>query len=491
MRGLRQMVVDGNYQQVVVHTSGWINQLNPQLFLGLLAATPAEVRAIADDRTGRITRFQRPRLVARSAAGALGAPVGIAEAGIELIPRRPRSARGPSQKTQPAVLAIWPGPAEVTVGGSVTHMSGILSGYREHGLSVGVVALATLPPQIAAVVDEVEIVRPLRERHRTTAQIAALTANHRLRDAAGRLAQRLPPTFVHQRHSGFLHAGVDVGRSLGVPVVLEWNSSERWTRKHWTRARIGGRLFDPFLPAHERRVLRHADVVAAVSPFAREMAIEAGASPGRVIVVPNGVDPAQVAAARSLRVDRSTPHPTIGWVGSFGPWHGADLLVHALLHLPADVRLLMIGDGSGRAACEDLARKLGVHERVEWPGTLAHEHVLQRLVRCAVLASPQRDTGDRPFFGSPTKLFEFLALGRPVVATRVGAVPQFIDNGRTGLLVDPDDPRALAEGLDRILNDAALGDRLASAAHKDAADHHTWRQRATLILRRLGDPCAG
>jgi glycosyltransferase involved in cell wall biosynthesis len=333
-------------------------------------------------------------------------------------------------------------------------------------------------------VDDVELVQPLPNRRRITAEIASLVINRGVRRAAQRLARRIHPGFVHQRHRGFLSAGFDIGESLGVPVVLEWNSSEQWTRTHWVNARTGGRVFDRFLPAHERRAVQRANVIAAVSPLAAEMALEVGADPTRVIVVPNGVDIAAVDAAKRSVNGAPVADRLIGWVGTFGPWHGADLLVQALAQLPSDVRLLMVGDGAGRQSCETMAQELGVHDRVEWTGRLEHHAALRRLATCAVLATPQRDSGDRPFFGSPTKLFEYMALGRPIVATKVGVIDELIDDGRTGVLVPQEDPQALAAALRHILDDSERGSALAAAAREEAVSRHTWRHRAGLILDR-------
>src|SRR5437764_5758775 len=132
IRALRRMVREGGFHEVVVHTSSWDRQLNPQLYLTWLAAAPVPKRAIADDERGAADRLPASELARRSAAGAALAPVGIAEAAAELMPLPHGRRVGRAPSAEPAVLTIWLGGAEASVGGSVTHLSGILSGYRAH-----------------------------------------------------------------------------------------------------------------------------------------------------------------------------------------------------------------------------------------------------------------------------------------------------------------------------------------------------------------------
>jgi glycosyltransferase involved in cell wall biosynthesis len=103
-----------------------------------------------------------------------------------------------------------------------------------------------------------------------------------------------------------------------------------------------------------------------------------------------------------------------------------------------------------------------------------------------VLVSPhgrQADGGE--FFGSPTKLFEYMAAGRPIVASAVGQIAETLQNDETALLVPPDDPMALCQAIVRLVDDPDLRARLAAAARRSAEEHHTWRQNAERLLGRF------
>jgi glycosyltransferase involved in cell wall biosynthesis len=105
------------------------------------------------------------------------------------------------------------------------------------------------------------------------------------------------------------------------------------------------------------------------------------------------------------------------------------------------------------------------------------------LSACDVLVSPhgkQADGGE--FFGSPTKLYEYMAVGRPIVASDLGQIAEVLTDGESALLVPPDDPRALAGAIVRLVDDSCLRLRLGNAARAAAEARHTWRHNAQRVL---------
>jgi glycosyltransferase involved in cell wall biosynthesis len=216
------------------------------------------------------------------------------------------------------------------------------------------------------------------------------------------------------------------------------------------------------------------------------MALAAGAAPERVMVVPNAVDLERIdrALAGSERGSRDR-RAAVGWVGSFGPWHGAEVLVRALGELSADVTAVMVGDGPERGACQALAREHGVDERIEWAGALPHADAIRRLALCEVLVSPHVPLEGQAFFGSPTKLFEYMALGRPIVASGLEQLAEVLEDGVTARLVRPGDAKDLARGIAAVLALPDRGRELGLAARREAETRHTWALRARSILERL------
>lgn len=487
---LRNAVLSRGVQTIAVHTPDWRRQLNPQLYELALSLAPVRSRFLADDAAGAMRELTRGELAARVAripcAVAAGLTATATEAARFLVTARLASRRAyQASHADPAVLAVWIGDAGGSVGGSVTHISGVLGAFRRAGFRIGLVTLDPPPEQLSAVVDDLELAPSLPPRARLTSDVQCVLVNRVLRRSAAALAERLRPSIVYQRHRAFLVAGLDIARESRARFVLEWNSSEAWTRANWDGLLPIERIFDPLLVTMERHVVRTAHLAVAVSRQAADGALAAGAPQDRLIVVPNGVDITEVDTwTRGKRRSPNDP-PRIGWVGSFGPWHGAEVLVRALSLLPPEVELTMIGDGSLRPSCQTLAQKTGVSHRIEWTGAISHGEALQKLSRCDVLASPHMPLRDQEFFGSPTKIFEYMAIGRPIVASALGQLSEVLEDGRTARLVAPDDPQALADGIAHVLALPDRGASLGNAARKEARTHHTWDMRVRRILARL------
>jgi glycosyltransferase involved in cell wall biosynthesis len=179
----------------------------------------------------------------------------------------------------------------------------------------------------------------------------------------------------------------------------------------------------------------------------------------------------------------------IGFVGTFGPWHGAGVLARAFVSLAARIprlRLLLIGDGEERPVVEQLLAEQIAERRAVLAGAVAADAVPVHLAACDVLVAAHVPNPDgSEFFGSPTKLFEYMAAGRAIVASRLGQLAEVLDHERTALLVEPGNPDDLARAIERLVRDAGLRVGLAEAARKAAVDRHGWREHTRRIVDAL------
>lgn len=170
-----------------------------------------------------------------------------------------------------------------------------------------------------------------------------------------------------------------------------------------------------------------------------------------------------------------------GFVGSLKPWHGVDLLIEAfrgVLSADEKAKLLIVGTGPTEEALRQQAAKLG--GAVVFAGGVEHNDVPSYLSAMDVTVAPFRDI--EGFYFSPIKVFEYMAAGRCVVASRLGQIEEVVQDGQRGLLCKPDDAEALSEALLTALRDPALRTRLASVAREYVERHHTWRVAAEKTL---------
>jgi glycosyltransferase involved in cell wall biosynthesis len=160
---------------------------------------------------------------------------------------------------------------------------------------------------------------------------------------------------------------------------------------------------------------------------------------------------------------------TIGSLGRLDRMKGYDLLIPALADLP-EVRLVIVGEGTQRAELQRLARDHGVADRLELPGWDPQPR--KRFGEWDVFCLPSRSEG------FPLSIVEAMLAGLPVVATRVGSVPEAVEHERTGLLVDKDDQQALVGAL-RRLRDPGRREELGRSGRKRAAANFTVDRMAT------------
>ena len=119
-------------------------------------------------------------------------------------------------------------------------------------------------------------------------------------------------------------------------------------------------------------------------------------------------------------------------------------------------------------------------------GLIPQEEGSAPLAACDILASPHVPNPDgSPFFGSPTKLFEYMAMGRGIVASDLDQIGEVLEHGKSAWMVKPGDPEDLAEGLKRLLDDQALRESLGENARKEAVSKYAWKEHTRRIIAKL------
>jgi glycosyltransferase involved in cell wall biosynthesis len=307
-------------------------------------------------------------------------------------------------------------------------------------------------------------------------------------DAVTGAAEGVSADFVYERYQVGSAAGRTVAARLGVPLVLEYNGSELWISRHWGRgaSRLEGRL-----AKLERRTLLDASLLVVVSDVLRDAVVEEGVPPERVLVNPNGVDvdtlaPYRTGSPSDRRAGAGLPEaPTIGFVGTFGLWHGVKLLP-ALVDAVPESRWVIVGDGALFVDVREEMDERGLGDRVLMTGIVERPRALELLACCDVCVSPHVPNPDgTPFFGSPTKLFEYMGLAKPIVASNLGQIGEVLEHERTALLCEPGNVDEAAAAVRRLLSDAELRGRLGAAALDVAEREHTWAAHVRRILDAL------
>lgn len=263
--------------------------------------------------------------------------------------------------------------------------------------------------------------------------------------------RRFGPGHVHAHFATYPStSALAIARALGVPFSFTAHAHDIFLENHLLAAKLRASAFTVVISDFNRRFIESLEPQAARQ--ARFRLVHCGVSPGRFAFRREGRDPRRLVA-----------------VGRLDAIKGFEHLVDACAILARggvafDCRI--VGSGPLREALEERVRGAGLGERVTLLGAMPQEQVRAEL-DCAgafVMPSVVTPRGDRD--GIPVALMEAMACGLPVVSTRVSGIPELVEDGVTGLLAEPGDAGSLAGRIASLMADAALADRLATAARQ-------------------------
>jgi glycosyltransferase involved in cell wall biosynthesis len=283
-------------------------------------------------------------------------------------------------------------------------------------------------------------------------------------------------------------------------ALREWGADLAHTHDLYTNiffapwARIAGRCpvlasrrwwYDaprPGLVTLNRFCNRFANRILANSPgVARLLVDEEGVAEKKVVLIPNFLDPRAFERVPNERVaqqrlDWGIPADgfVLGTVARLAPVKNHVLLLNAMALLPAEIHLVLVGDGPSRGSLEQAAAALGVLDRVHFAGELVTPVNLHQFFDVSVLCSLSE--------GFPNSIIEAMAASRPVIATPVGGVLDVVQEEVTGLLRPSDDPVAMAEAIARLRTDPAFRRRLGDTGRKFVSSRYSQDQVIGMLI---------
>ena len=363
--------------------------------------------------------------------------------------------------------------------GASVHVQAVLRALVGRGHEVHLVA-SRLGGEVPDDLDTVRVHRlPVASGRGAERERALQAADAAVGAVLDRLADGVPLDLVYERYALWGRTATSWSRRHSTSSVLEVNAPlvEEQVRHRELVDRTGAE-------AVARSALSCASLVVCVSDGVAAWARARSQHPGAVHVVPNGVDAQRIApASRPATPAAATPFVT-GFVGTLKPWHGVTTLIDALAVLhrdePGAHRLLLVGDGPERADVLARATRLGVRHLVEDTGPVAPAEVAAHLRRMDVGAAPYPPSSD--FYFSPLKVLEYLAAGLPVVASRIGQIPDLLDGGALGSLVEPGSAQELASAVAELRRDEVRRRALRTVTRDAVLQRHTWDRVVDRVL---------
>lgn len=405
---------------------------------------------------------------------------------------------------------FWFGPK---VGGSIGHVAGVVNGFARAGRPVSYYS-ATDPVMLDAKVERRSI-KPLGT-FGLPMELNQLRFHRSFYRQAKPMVERRP-SFIYQRMSLLNYTGVALSRRLRTPLVIEYNGSNAWIIEKWGR----GALRNAEMARRAEDVcIRHAHLLVTVSEVLRDELISRGAEPERVVWYPNCVDeavfdpsrfsPDEVSAMKN-RLGLPENGVVVTFMGTFGAWHGAEVFAKAIAGmaqakdpsvLKGDIRFLLVGDGERMGEVRRILENAAADHCVI-TGLVPQEQAPLYLACSDICVSPHATgAGDGRFFGSPTKLFEYMAMGKAIVASELEQIGEVLENslkardldscaddpgdaGEMAVLAEPGDVEELKKAIMFLAGNSAWRRRLGANARAEVQRKYTWRRHVARIMDGL------
>ena len=271
-------------------------------------------------------------------------------------------------------------------------------------------------------------------------------------------------------------------RASRVPLVLD---SDDWEgRGGWSDVKPYPSLARCFLTWQERWLARRADAVTVASRALEAQMWGFGLEPETIFYLPNGPNPIYRGRAHPSPKQQSELRRTLGigkdpmalYIGHISYQSELSLLVEALpqvaKHVPG-IRIVIMGSGPGLGKLRDLASQHQVGDHLVFAGWVPPQESRVYLAAADITLYPYRDSLVNRA-KSPSKITAYMAMGKPIVASSVGEIVAYLDGGRAGLLVEPGNAAAFAEGMISLLGNPERANRLGQRADQRIWERYNW-----------------
>jgi glycosyltransferase involved in cell wall biosynthesis len=407
---------------------------------------------------------------------------------------------------------LWYG---VQVGGSIGHISGVINAYAEKKYTVTYMSME--PPILLDESVRFESMSNIKY-YGVPQEVNLYTFQQHVFNCFEKNKSFVNQKFyfIYSRMAIANYANVLISRRLKIPLILEYNGSEVWVSEKWG----SGLHYKKAAQVSEDVCIKHAHLIVVVSDVLKKELMSRGVEENRILFYPNCIDPKQFNPNRftesqisnlQKELNLSKDHKVLTFVGTFGQWHGADKFAEAIHELcnhhrpwliENKVHFMLVGNG---LKMEDVLKFVDneiCKPFVTLTGLIPQKDAPLYLAISDILMSPHVANSDGTnFFGSPTKLFEYMAMGKGIIASdldQIGEVlknsiyvdqlpqkPPTSDDTRMALLVKPGNVQDLIKAIKFLVvnNEWALS--LGRNALQEAKTKYTWQIHVDEIMKQF------
>jgi len=368
--------------------------------------------------------------------------------------------------------------------GYSTHIIEMLQAFQENGNDVLPIVAGAAAPAGLSVNNTISVKDKIRkympgsfvENIRILYDLYYNTRYYfRIKDAV----QTFNPDFIYERYLLYHHAGTILSKKYNVPIILEFNSPITERNVHYGyRSRTLARRV-------EKKALMSGDAIVVVSGYLKKYLLDSGIEDGKIHVIPNAVNcdrfRPEIDGLLLKKKYGIMDKIVVGFVGGFSLWHGIDTLLEAAVEIIQEIKnihFLLVGEGNMLNTSEKFVRDNGISEYVTFSGSIPYENIPQYIAAMDITTMPSSNK-----YGSPIKIFEYMAMQKPVIAPNIEPVQEVITKDREGLLITPGDKRELRDAIIYLCTHAKSAIQMAERAHQKVLKNYTWQRNAEKIVQ--------
>ncbi len=370
-------------------------------------------------------------------------------------------------------------------GGHVSHMGNVINSFRNLGWHVFLVS----PGEFPRLDCEKMVIKPFRDGFIPPC-FTDMLYDFYVTYKTLKIINEINPAFIYQRHGNFHLAGAILSFLTGVPYILEVNGIIPCEKEYW--GIISGWITKLFIP-YEKISLKNAARISAISLEIKDTLIKTGTEPEKIYLNPNGVDvrmftPGQEASKgirEQLGIDQCI---VIGYAGIFDNYHGVDTITETVKSITNQYKnsaFILIGDGLLQKSTRESISDITGRERVIFTGKIDFHLMPAYLDACDILMF-SGGRANKGFYFSPIKLFEYMAMEKPVISYNTGQMSRVIENGVDGLLVDPSSMENYIKGMEYLIQNPHLWSKMGKAARKKVEESFSWKRNGERTIEEYG-----
>ncbi|MBN2772531.1 MAG: glycosyltransferase family 4 protein, partial [Spirochaetes bacterium] len=237
----------------------------------------------------------------------------------------------------------------------------------------------------------------------------------------------------------------------------------------------------------EKKIFNSATVIIAVSSFLKQQMIEKyRINEQKIIMLPNASDPNFFSPAMSvekIQIEKLANGPIVGFVGGFYTWHGLDLLIKAFVRVlqnDSNSILVLIGDGPEKKRIENMVEELQIRDNVFFAGKVSYHSLPAWISLFRVGVMPDSNN-----YGSPMKIFEYMAMGKPVVVPDYGPLRDAVEHGKEGFIFPKGNVEIMTSYINLLISNEELYNKMSRSARMIIVEKYNWDNIVNIILNYL------